>query len=196
MKTVGILLAGGLSRRFGSPKAFAKCNGVLFYELSLRALSPFCDEVVIVTRPEFLDAFPSELSVITDVESFAGQGPVAGILSGMEAIEADRYIVMPCDMPLLKGDTIGRLVACHVSGVTAVISEGKHHPLVSVWNRDAQSVLRNALLEGQRRVMTVQENVGVCWVQSDCLTENASEFLNVNTPHSLKGVDGYANDCR
>lgn len=196
MKTVGILLAGGLSRRFGSPKAFAKWNGASFYELSLRALSLFCDEVIIVTRPEMVDAFPSTLSVITDVEAFAGQGPVAGILSGMEAIEADRYIVMPCDMPLLKGDTIGRLVACHVSGVTAVVSEGKHHPLVSVWDRDAQSVLKSALLEGQRRVMTVQENVGVRWVQGACLTENASEFMNVNTPDSLKGVDGYANDCR
>lgn len=196
MKTVGILLAGGLSRRFGSPKAFAKWNGASFYELSLRALSPFCDEVVIVTRPELVDAFPSELFVITDVEAFAGKGPVAGILSGMEAVEADRYIVMPCDMPLLKGETIGRLVACHVSGVTAVISDGRHHPLVSMWDQDAQSVLRSALLEGQRRVMTVQENVGMSWVQGDCLTENALEFMNVNTPHSLKGVDGYENDCR
>ena len=30
MKTVGIVLAGGLSRRFGSPKAFAKLEIGIF----------------------------------------------------------------------------------------------------------------------------------------------------------------------
>ena len=134
MKTAGIVLAGGLSSRFGSPKAFAEWEGRPFYELSLAALSPFCEECIVVTRPELVERFPEGLHVTTDIEQFVGQGPIAGILSGMEKLHADRYIVLPCDMPFMTADVIGRLLDCHSSGVTAVVLDGKYHPLVSVWD--------------------------------------------------------------
>ncbi len=40
MKAVGIVLAGGLSRRFGSPKAFARIGTGYFYERAWIALEP------------------------------------------------------------------------------------------------------------------------------------------------------------
>ena len=57
MKTVGIVLAGGLSRRFGSPKAFARLEAKYFYERAVEAYEPFCEEVVVVTRQELVDRF-------------------------------------------------------------------------------------------------------------------------------------------
>lgn len=197
MKTAGIILAGGLSSRFGSPKAFAKWEGIDFYELSLRALSPHCEHIVIVTRPELVDQFPNGLHVVTDLTEFAGHGPIAGVLSGMEAVEADRYIVLPCDMPLMNPDVIGRLVEFHKTGVTGVVSDGKNHPLVSVWDGKSKPVLRNALDIGLRRVMNVQEIIGVRWVDGVVLSDDASKvFMNVNTPDILKGVDEDGSDCR
>ena len=134
--------------------------------------SPFCEECIIVTRPELVERFPDSLHVTTDIEQFAGQGPIAGILSGMEELRADRYIVLPCDMPFMTADVIGRLLECHSSGVTAVVLDGKYHPLVSVWDGSVLQDLREALENGKRRVMDVQEKHGVRWIDGELLTED------------------------
>ncbi|MCM3636326.1 molybdenum cofactor guanylyltransferase [Sporosarcina luteola] len=188
MKTAGIILAGGLSSRFGSPKAFAEWEEHPFYELSLAALSPYCEECIVVTRPELVERFPEDLLVITDLEPFAGQGPIAGILSGMEKLCAERYIVLPCDMPFMTADVVERLLECHTSGVTAVVLEGKYHPLVSVWDADALPDLREALENGKRRVMDVQDKHGVRWIEGELLTEDDARriFMNANTPDVLE----------
>lgn len=188
MKTAGIVLAGGLSSRFGSPKAFAEWEGRYFYELSLAALSPYCEECIIVTRPELVERFPEGLNVTTDMEPFMGQGPIAGILSGMEKLHAERYIVLPCDMPFMTPDVVGSLLEVHSSGVTAVVLDGKLHPLVSVWDAAALPDLREALENGKRRVMDIQEKHGVRWIEGELLTEDDARriFMNANTPDILE----------
>ncbi len=73
MKTVGVVLAGGLSRRFGSPKAFARIGTEYFYERALEALEPFCEEVIVVTREELLERFAPGVTTMTD---YAGSGRI------------------------------------------------------------------------------------------------------------------------
>ncbi|MCG7334968.1 molybdenum cofactor guanylyltransferase [Sporosarcina sp. ACRSM] len=186
-KTVGIVLAGGLSRRFGSPKAFAMVGGRYFHEWAVEALKEHCDEVVIVTRPELIDHYLVEVGLTTDSPEFAGLGPLAGILSVMESVQADRYIVLPCDMPFVDSEVMGKLLARHVNGVTAVMAEGRHHPLVSVWDRDAEPVIREALENEQNRVMPVLSRVGVTWVDGNELADDVKQvFTNVNSPVVLE----------
>ncbi|MCZ2260274.1 molybdenum cofactor guanylyltransferase [Sporosarcina sp. G11-34] len=186
MRTVGIVLAGGLSRRFGSPKAFASIGEEYFYERAVEALTPHCEEVVIVTRPELRNAYPAELKVIQDLPEVAGFGPLAGILSAMEFVEADRYVVLPCDMPYVDESIVGQLLDCHGEVVTAVIAEGKHHPLVSVWDRKSKEPLREQLEKGQFRVINLLDKLGVAWVDGHLLTDDEqSVFRNVNTPTDL-----------
>ncbi|WP_432363440.1 molybdenum cofactor guanylyltransferase [Sporosarcina sp. UB5] len=186
MKTAGIVLAGGLSRRFGSPKAFAEWEGRHFYEWSLNAMKPFCEKSIVVTRPELVERFPCDLHITTDVKPFAGQGPLAGILSGMEKLQAERYIILPCDMPFMTADVIGRLLEYHSSGVTSVVLDGNYHPLVSIWDCTTLQNLREALESGNRRVMDVQEKLGVRWVDGVLLANDAHRtFTNANTPNIL-----------
>ncbi|NNM31905.1 MAG: NTP transferase domain-containing protein, partial [Gemmatimonadetes bacterium] len=53
MKLLGVRLAGGSSRRFGSPKALARLHGTPLWSLGLDALKP-CDGgvVAIANEPE------------------------------------------------------------------------------------------------------------------------------------------------
>ncbi|MDV6378840.1 molybdenum cofactor guanylyltransferase [Sporosarcina sp. GW1-11] len=186
-QTVGILLAGGQSRRFGEPKAFAKYEGQPFYRYSVEALRPFCEEIIVVTRPEFVERFPRDLHVTTDSDLFAGMGPLAGILSAMELVDAERYIVLPCDMPFMEHDVIANLLARHQGDVTGVTVEGKLHPLVSIWRGTVKPTIRQALLENNRRVMHVQALHQVEWIEGNLLTNQPElAFKNVNTPCELE----------
>ena len=187
-RTIGIVLAGGLSSRFGSPKAFAKLGDRCFYEIAKEALEAHCDDVIIVTRQELLERFPEGIKAITDIMDYRGLGPLAGILSAMESVEADRYIVLPCDMPYVDEAVVGKLLAQHEQGVTAVVVDERQHPLVSVWDCSVKENLQEALDNGQLRVIPVLASSDVSWIDGSLLADNEQRvFTNVNTPGVLEG---------
>ena len=91
-------------------------------------------------------------------------------------------------MPFMTRDVVGQLLNAIVPGVTAVVLDGKYHPLVSVWDADVASDLHEWLANGKRRVMDVQEKHGVNWVDGELLTEDDAHkiFMNANTPDILE----------
>jgi molybdopterin-guanine dinucleotide biosynthesis protein A len=186
-KTVGIVLAGGLSRRFGSPKAFAKRGNQYFYEVAIDALAICCEEVIVVTRPELMEHFPSRVNAMTDLANYTGLGPLAGILSVMESVEADRYAVLPCDMPFVDSGTMSKLMKHHNKGVTAVVSNGRYHPLVSIWDKQLKNAVQEALENQQLSVMKLLAHSDTTWVNGSTLTDDEKRiFINVNTPEALE----------
>lgn len=182
--TVGILLAGGLSRRYGSPKAFAEVDGELFYERAYNALASICNQVVIVSRPELLARFPSEYDVITDLDWIAGQGPLAGILSAMTLRPADSYIVLPCDMPFVKAAETDRLMSVveESSDITAVHNDNEKIPLFSVWSSRVKGRLQQELADRQYRVMNFMDKVETVWIESSEIHQDPLVFRNLNNP--------------
>lgn len=186
MAIVGILLAGGLSRRYGSPKAFAELHGKPFYQWVYEALAETTDRVVIVTRPELVGHFPANYEVMCDLPEVAGQGPLAGIYSVMAASAADRYIVLPCDMPYIRRSEVTRLVeaagAGGIEGVTAVQTETHHLPLFSVWDSSMQEELKKEVKQGQWSVMKFLERVPTVWIESNRIHTDEGVFCNINKP--------------
>ncbi len=182
---IGIVLAGGESRRFGSPKALAEYEGRFFYEYAVGALASHCTETVVVARPEHADRFPDKLTVIGDLPSYAGHGPLAGILSVMEKVESDWYAVLPCDVPFADSRIFDILLSNRGDGETiALEAEGKLHPLMSIWNRQSASRIREALQAGRRSVRPLIDT----WADgSNLLKESPAIFDNVNRPGQLEG---------
>jgi molybdopterin-guanine dinucleotide biosynthesis protein A len=184
MNTIGVVLAGGLSRRYGSPKAFATMKGNPYYEIAYEALSTVSDVVVLVARSEFLGEFHQGLNVIVDVKEFMGCGPLAGIYSVMAHFPADRYVILPCDMPYISSDVIDSLVAAYEDDdVLAVEVEGIHHPIVAIYHHRMKDSIHYALEHGQYSVMKWLNGAAVRWVEGNELTMNAQDiFRNMNTP--------------
>ncbi len=75
-KMIAIVLAGGKSSRFGSPKALATINGEVFYEKIIQTLNQtnLFEKVVISTNEELKDSF-NHHNVVVDLSKYKNNGP-------------------------------------------------------------------------------------------------------------------------
>ena len=104
-----MLLVGGTSSRFGSPKALVRFEGETLAERAWRLLGEVCGERIAVGQAEGLP-----FSTLVD----EGTGPVAAIATGLRRAAHDVAVVVPVDMPLLTADALRLLAeACRDAAV-------------------------------------------------------------------------------
>ena len=111
--TAGLILAGGASRRMGSPKALLKYRGEMFIQRLQRIFLMHCDPVVVVLGH---DAELIRPSVDERVRICVNSDPERGMLSSLqtglaELNRADRILFLPLDYPGVASDTIAKLCA-------------------------------------------------------------------------------------
>ena len=94
-RLTGVLLVGGASSRFGSPKALARFRGETLAERGHRLLAEACDEVIVVGKAEAQLPFP----VLDD--GAAGQAPVHGVVAALRRARHDVVVALPVDVPLV-----------------------------------------------------------------------------------------------
>src|SRR5699024_2066961 len=109
----------------------------------------------------------------TDIAIFSGYGPLAGIYSVMEKVEATHYIVLPCDMPLINQHIIETLLSCHETDVTIVDVNGQIQPLVSVWDAKMKDKIYDFLQRGHRKLEDLFSEVNCRSVSAQLLTESS-----------------------
>lgn len=135
----GIVLAGGKSSRFGYPKAFAEKDGLPFYQFTIDAMQPFTDSIILVTSNELLTNFREQkmnMKVTTDQQEIAGLGPLAGIFSGMDEVNAEWYLVCPIDVPFIEKQVFDLLLKHRETGSEAIVPivNGRVEPLISIFH--------------------------------------------------------------
>jgi molybdenum cofactor guanylyltransferase len=152
----GILLVGGGSTRFGSPKELAEYEGETLADRAWRLLAETCDERFAVGRGGLADP---------------GTGPVAAIAAGLRAATHELAIVIPVDMPLLTPGALRQLAEASRDAATA-----QHGPLPCAVARR----MLPAFETGERRLRTVLDGLDTARIELD------EELLaNVNTPADL-----------
>jgi len=100
MRTLGVVLAGGQSRRFGSDKAEALLHGRTLLNHAIAALAPHCDEVAVVGRH-----LPALLSI--DDWPGPGLGPLGGLAGALRYArdhEFTQVLSVPVDAALLPSN--------------------------------------------------------------------------------------------
>jgi molybdopterin-guanine dinucleotide biosynthesis protein A len=170
----GVLLVGGASTRFGSPKAVASFDGETLAQRAWRLLGDACDERIAVGKHADGLELPFELvDDDTDVRA-----PIAGVVAGLRAAAYDTVVVIPVDMPHLTAGSLHELAAA--CRQVAVPHTG---PLPGAYRRTALPALEHALATGELSLRDAIRDLDVATVDLD-----ASVLLNVNTPDDVRGL--------
>jgi molybdopterin-guanine dinucleotide biosynthesis protein A len=172
----GVLLVGGASARFGSPKALARLGGETLAERAWRVLGEACDERIAVGKAA--DALGLPFPVLDDAIDV--RAPIAGVVAGLRAAAHDVAVVLPVDTPLVTADLLRRFAAaCRDAAIT------DNGPLPGAYRRTALPALETALADGRLKLRDTLAMLGTAIVDAD------PELLaNVNTPEELERLSG------
>ena len=165
----GVLLVGGASTRFGSPKALAQIDGETFADRARRVLAEACDEVLVVGKTA--DGLPFD--VIDDGTEI--RAPIAGVVAGLKTAANDVAVFVPVDCPWMTADAVRALGdACRDA---AVPPSG---PLPGARAKSALPLLERRLANGPLALYRTYDELDVVTVELD-----AAVVADVDTPGDL-----------
>jgi molybdopterin-guanine dinucleotide biosynthesis protein A len=167
----GVLLVGGASRRFGSPKALAVFRGETLAERAWRLLGETCDERIAVGKAG--DGVELPFPVLDD--GSAVRAPLAGLVAGLRAARHEICVAVPVDMPLLTAGAL-RQLASFCSGAT-VPQTG---PLPGAYHRRALPVLERRLRCGELALAAALDELDTATIQLE-----PALLVNVNSQEEL-----------
>ena len=170
----GVLLVGGASTRFGSPKALAGLDGEILAARAWRTLGEACDERIAVGK--LADALELPFPLVDDGTDV--RAPIAGVFAGLAAAGSDLCIFLPVDCPLVTPELLRRLAEASSGADAAVPQTG---PLPGAYRKSALPVL-------QRRLAAERLSLRDALTELEARTVELDErmLVNVNTPADLQ----------
>jgi molybdenum cofactor cytidylyltransferase len=134
----GLILAGGASRRMGTPKALLKFQNETFLDRMLRLFSNVSNPVIVVLghqSSQIRSGIARSADAIFTVNPDPERGMLSSLQCGLTALPAETEAVMftPVDHPNLQPATLEKLAAlfqAHRAPVIVPTYEGQHgHPV-------------------------------------------------------------------
>ncbi len=167
-----MLLVGGASRRFGSPKTEAVVDGMTLAERAWELLGDACDERIAVGKQA--DGLPLPFELLDDGSEV--RAPIAGVVAGLRAARHDLAVVIPVDCPRLTTAALHELADACLD--VAIPPTG---PLPGAYRRSALPALEHALAEGTLALRDAVAGLDVATVELD-----ADLLVNVNRPDDVR----------
>ena len=194
----GVIVAGGHSTRFGdADKAVADLRGTPLIRRVADRLVDVVDGLVINCRTDqvaaiadAIDGYDHDVAFAEDPEP--DQGPMAGIRTGLDAVEAEYAVVVACDMPFVEPALVEHLFE-RAAGHDAAV------PRVDEWYQTTQAVYHarsmvdacdRALDAGDRRIVAALDDLDVVVVdrsEVEALT-TLDTFDNLNTREEFEAA--------
>lgn len=193
-RILGVILAGGASRRFGGDKSAALLGGTPLLERIVERAGPQVETLLLnANDPEVGKSMP-DLDRLAD--SAPGEGPLAGILTVLGRASRrsfDRVASFPCDTPFFPPDTVARLVhALENSSADFAIARcgAAVHRVFALWPVACRDQLDAAFAQGARSMREVEDWLVPAW--ADFAAEGGPDgdpFFNINTHADLERAE-------
>ena len=178
MEATGVLLIGGMSRRFGSVKALAPLGSEMLAERAWRVLGEAFSERLAVGK----DADQLGLPFPMLDDGIAVRAPIAGVVAGLRAAPTEVAVFLPVDCPLMTPEALRALA--EQCADAAVPETG---PLPGAYAKSALPILEQRLAEDRLALDEALAELDVNTVELD------SELLaTVNTERDLDRMRAWA----
>lgn len=169
----GVLLLGGASSRFGSPKALASLGDESLADRAWSTLS-WCDErLALGKRSDNV-----ELPIPIRDDGNPERAPIVGVVAGLRAARHEACVFLPVDCPLIGEAELRALAeACRDAAVPQT------GPLPGAYRRSALPVLEERLAAGELALRDALPELDVVTMELD-----ESRLVNVNTVAELAAL--------
>lgn len=198
-RRVGVVLAGGLSRRMGGgDKGLLALGPDTMLAHVVRCLTPQVTALALNANGDPARFAAFGLPVLADpIEGFVG--PLAGVLAGLRWAarahpSATHVLTVSADAPFLPTDLADRLAEGlgTATGFATPIAVARTsdglHPVIGLWPVGHADDLEMALQGGVRKVLDWSDRHGTVPVSFSPVmigTETVDPFFNANTPEEL-----------
>jgi molybdopterin-guanine dinucleotide biosynthesis protein A len=169
----GVLLVGGASVRFGSPKALARLAGQTLAERAWQTLGEICEHRVALGKAT--DGLELPFPVVDD--GTEERAAIIGLAAGLRSAPTDLAIVLPTDCPRITAQALLTLADGCRNADAAVPQTG---PLPGAYRKQALPALES----GERSIRRALAHLDVAVVELD-----PALLLNVNRPQDLRRLD-------
>ena len=198
-RILGVILAGGKSRRFGGgDKGLADLGGETVLERVIARFRPQVGRLILSINgdPQRFQRF--DLPTIIDQEN-AELGPLSGLLAALDwqsqyAHNCTALATVSTDVPFLPLDLVQRLDGERGGGIAVATSDGQRHPTIAIWPVTSRAAIADAL---QQRLLSVNaltkqlNAVAVPFAMRNIDGTVLDPFLNVNTLDDLTAARAF-----
>ena len=202
-RLLGVVLAGGESRRYGRPKALALMGGRPMARWALDALGPnFPVRGMVGTEPFVAKGFgvPGRLDVMP------GLGPMGGLITALEWAEEMRLrgaFLLGCDMPLIDAALVGRIMGFRGERKGALVPASSGplgmEPLCAAYGLECLGPAKELARSGKRSMKVLLDSFDFDLVPLEELGAPeavALAFTNVNTVEDGRKVEAVLEERR
>ena len=181
---VGVILAGGRSRRMGTDKAFLEIGGVPLIERVIGVLSPIFPTLAIVLKESKKFSSIKGVQLVQDL--FPEQHALGGIYTALSHFRGKDCFVFSCDLPFLNPGLI-RTMMREMNGYDALIPQSRHglEPLHALYSGECLDGIERQIHERNWNLEALLQKIKFGILNPALLHVIDPEelsFLNINTP--------------
>ena len=196
MDRSAIVLAGGVSSRFGQDKGILKIANKPLIKCVIDAVNPVVDETIVVTNSQ--DRITEYAKVVaTDVrfaiDSCESKGPLIGALTGFGSAHGKYALLLPFDTPFVSREVVSLLFELCLNKAAAIPRwpNEQIEPLHAVFQtKVALEAAKIAVGEGKLNMRAMIEKMREVRYVSTLVIRQLDPalrtFFNINTPLDLK----------
>jgi len=189
-KILGVVLAGGKSKRFGEDKSQVKLHGKILIDYILSEIMDQFNEILVVTNNPI--RFKDSSKILTTKDFEEGLGPLGGILTAMKWIKDQKkdyewISTFPSDTPFFTNKELKIFyenIDIKKSKLFFIKNKETRHNIFGLWSLDLLKKLETDLQKGERKVEVWADTVGVEIINIEY--EKRDPFFNINTKEDLE----------